>query len=659
MFRARGLSFLLCLCLLSGVSAGYADENTTGTTKVYSLGEVVVSGGTTGTRVNTSVEINSDDIEQKNIKTLDRALELLPGVDVTKGTVGIPRVNVRGFRSRHTILLLNGIPVNSTWDQQFDPHLIPVENISKIKVSYGTHSALYGQGGLAGVINIITKQGTDGLHLDASADMDERGNHSSKTTFSGGKDRLDFFAGISQSHSKGFLLSDDFDATGNEDGGIRENSDDKRLSFFGNLGFQLNDQLQLGITLDHSNGEFGIPPNTLTDSSDPFFKKAKYDRVEDFETFSSQVSMEYTPGGMFGLRGWVFVNTHEQDYARYDDSDYNSKTKKNSYLDETETEVKGGTLQASFDFQTAGELVLSFSGQKDEFTSDLAIVETNNNPPVRYHADHDLDLYSTATEYRWNPVKRLDLVAGFSHHWQKKETGSDDDESGYMLGASFDITNSTVIRASFAEKIRFPSIRQLYDSTSGVSTLKPEESTNYEAGISQDLPWDMNLDLSVFLSDVKNYIEKDDTTDLFANNDEYEFKGFDARLTKSILGKGRIGISYSLLKTKDKSANTQKDELQYRPEHKIVVDAVYTFDFGLTASADYTHTGKQYFYNDTYQKGELSDYSIFNLKLEQRLYKETLSVYLGVDNLFDENYMESYGFPQPGRTAYAGIRVRF
>ncbi len=134
----------------------------------------------------------AEDIEKRHALTLAKALELLPGVDIRRGGEGVPRVNIRGFRSRHTILLLNGIPLNSTYDSQFDPHMISTENIAKIKVSYGGHSVLYGQGGLAGVINIITKQGTTGLGGDVSAEMDEHGNHYTKFNVGGGSDTVRF-----------------------------------------------------------------------------------------------------------------------------------------------------------------------------------------------------------------------------------------------------------------------------------------------------------------------------------------------------------------------------------------------------------------------------------------------------------------------------------
>jgi len=55
----------------------------------------------------------------------------------------------------------------------------------------------------------------------------------------------------------------------------------------------------------------------------------------------------------------------------------------------------------------------------------------------------------------------------------------------------------------------------------------------------------------------------------------------------------------------------------------------------------------------------MQTFSIRHIKLEQRVYKDTVYVYFGVDNLTDENYEESYGLPQAGRTGYAGLRMTF
>ncbi|KPK21400.1 MAG: TonB-dependent receptor, partial [Nitrospira bacterium SG8_3] len=154
------LSLSLCILFARGGLSQAAEEDM-GT---YTLGEVVVTAERHLVEsVGTVREITAKDIEAKGARTLGEALELLPGVDIRTGAEGVPRVDLRGFRSRHVLLLLNGIPLNSTFDGQFDPSIIPVESIARIKVSYGSNSVLYGQGGLGGVINIITKKGTEGI----------------------------------------------------------------------------------------------------------------------------------------------------------------------------------------------------------------------------------------------------------------------------------------------------------------------------------------------------------------------------------------------------------------------------------------------------------------------------------------------------------------
>jgi len=653
------LIFIVCFSVSSAQAEG---ENKAGATKVYSLGEVVVSADMPGADTITTMVVTDEDIERRNAKTLDKALELLPGIDVSKGAKGIPRVNIRGFRSRHTTLLLNGIPINSTYDGQFDPHLIPTENISKIKVSYGNHSVLYGQGGLAGVINIITKQGTPGLHLDASTEMDERGNNYSKAIVSGGQEKVDFFVSVSNMDSDGFLLSDDFTPTASEDGGIRDNGDDKRLSLFGNIDFQLNDELELGLTLESSSGELGTPSSTIDGTIDPFANKYKYERKEDFETVSAQLSMEYHPGKMFGLRAWGFTNNNEQDLAAYDSNTYTTQTAKGNYTRTDETTISGGTLQAGFNFESSGILTVSLSGQKDEYTSDGEQVLKKKNAAVPFNLDNDLEIYSTALEYKLQLLSALDVIMGYSHHWQAKNIGSDDDQGSYMVGAGYELSDNTTLRASYAKKIRFPSIKQLYEpGGAGNANLTTEQSSNYEIGIRQKLFWNMEMDLALFQSDVEDYIEKDNVTNQNMNNEEYQFKGVDIILSKPFLETGFLSIGYSYMETEDKSTGTLRDELNYRPAHKFTVDVNYTWAFGLTAHADYMHVAEQYHYSRTgpLQKGELDDYSIVNLKLEQKLYKDNFFVYLGADNLLDEAYEESYGYPQSGRTAYVGLRLKY
>jgi vitamin B12 transporter len=159
----RGL-ILILVFLVIGTWLGFPQcgfsETQTQQTTAYTLGEVVVTGERVGVEsIGTVREITAADIARRHVRTLDQALGLLPGLDIRTASDGVPRVDLRGFRSRHVLLLLNGIPFNSAFDGQFDPSIIPVENIAKIKVSYGTHSVLYGQGGLGGSSMSLPKRG--------------------------------------------------------------------------------------------------------------------------------------------------------------------------------------------------------------------------------------------------------------------------------------------------------------------------------------------------------------------------------------------------------------------------------------------------------------------------------------------------------------------
>jgi len=282
---------------------------------------------------------------------------------------------------------------------------------------------------------------------------------------------------------------------------------------------------------------------------------------------------------------------------------------------------------------------------------------------VDHSITNEIELYSLAVEYDVTLFEKLGLVAGYSHHWQKKDEGADDDDGSYLLGLSYDLTQTTRLRTSYARKIRFASLRNLYDITEGNSELTTETSDNFEAGITQELPWEMTADLAFFLNNVENYIVKktDPITgnDKYQNDDEYQFKGVEATIAKTFLETGLIRLGYSYLDATDESAGSLVDELEYRPKHKITLDANYTFDFGLTAYASFMYLKDQYIYNTNYIQGKLDDFSIVDVKLEQNLLKNMWFVYAGVDNLFDENYEESYGFPQAGRTAYVGMRVKF
>lgn len=626
-------------------------------TYVYTLGEVVVKAERDGVEaVGTVREITAEDIESKGARTLDEVLELLPGLYMRTGADGVPRVDLRGFRSRHVILLLDGIPLNSTFDGNFDPSLIPVESIEKIKISYGTHSVLYGDGGLGGVINIVTKRGKKGIHGMALGEVGEGDQYLGSFNFSGVHDKVDFFVSGSLLDRNGFRLSDDFDKTSAEDGGIRENSDKRRSNFFANVNFAPSDKVLIGAVFNYLKGEFGKPSTTIFPQDD-FSNPQRYERMDNFEGYSGHLSLSYDLPGPFGLRSWLFFNQLTEEENRYDDGNFDSITQRGAFHHDIETRIKGASLQTTYDMKTAGFLTLGLKGRAEEWEVDGYDITRNGRVDVR--DERDIAVYSAALEYEVVFLKNLGLVLGYSHNWLEKDE-RDDNDGSYLVGAHYDIHENTRIKASFARKIRFPDIRQLYDPDRGDPDLKTEKSNNYEVGIEQKLPLNSKATLTVFLIDVDDYIEFIETvSDRFVNFNEYQFKGVELTAENRCVKNLLLRIGYTYTYTKDKSPNTERDELQYRPKHTVAFEDKYSFDFGLSVYMNVMHVADQVFYSRTtpVEKKKLNDYTLVSIKINQELLKGRLNLYIGADNIFDEDYEESYGFPQPGRFIYGGIKV--
>ena len=632
--------------------------------EMYTLGEVVVSAKKAGVEsVGTTREITAEDIQSRGAETLDEAIRLLPGVSVRVGAQGIPRVDIRGMRSRHVILLLDGVPFNSTFDGQFDPSIITVENIERIKLSYGSHSVLYGSGALGGVINIITKKGRTGLEGTASAEIGEEDSKTGRFTFSGGQNTVDFFLSGNFHETDGFNLSDDFNPTSEEDGDLRENSDRKRNTVFANIGYSPMEDLQIGLVLNYMDGEYGIPPSSINNNADPFANKPKYERVDDMEGLTGNLSGSYDIPGPFEVRGWIYMNEQDEVKNQYDDRTYTTQQDlsiNGLYHEENKVTISGGNIQTVYDLPVSGNLSFGLGTKRESYKTKGKRVERRNRPFVPFDDTYKLQTHSAAIEYEGVPFGQIGLVLGYGHHWFEQEDGRDEDKGDFIAGAYYDLFQNTKIRGSVAKKVRFPSIRNLYEKGSENPDLTAEESMNYEVGIDHQLPCDTTISLTGFRLDVEDYIEKD-ANNIFQNNEEYRFQGFEFSLDTRFIKNLTLRTGYTFMDSKDRSSGTQKDELQYRPRHTLTAEAKYLFGYGISAYMSMEHAKGLYYYskNAPLIKGKLGDITLVNLKLEKEAVAGRLSIYLGADNLFDNDYEESYGFPQPGMMIYGGVKFRF
>ncbi len=133
--------------------------------KAIKLETIVVTATKTEKRVEDApgsvTVISGEEIERRNIKTLDEALSELKGVFAkrNKGLMdSTTSVRLRGFKGdQYTLVLLDGQPLNDAYTGGLDWGMLPVGNVERIEVIRGAASALYGGNAMGGVINIITK----------------------------------------------------------------------------------------------------------------------------------------------------------------------------------------------------------------------------------------------------------------------------------------------------------------------------------------------------------------------------------------------------------------------------------------------------------------------------------------------------------------------
>ncbi|BCG46058.1 TonB-dependent receptor [Citrifermentans bremense] len=634
---------------------------------IYTLGEVVVSGGGAeqGVQATETVHtVSSEEIRASGAKTLDEAIRLLPGVNVRTGAEGVPRIDIRGFRTRHVLLLLDGVPMNSSFDMQFDPTSIPTENIAQIKLTPGSSSVLYGQGGLGGVINIITRKGRPGVQGALAAETGDREPFVAKGTVSAATERWNYFLSGSASRVDGFPLSGQFPGGPEQGSGYRKNSDRERSNLLGSIGFTPTMDLALGVTVNYSTGSYGKPASSISDPNDPFASPPKYARVQDYSGLYLQLAAEYAASEQFTIRGWAFTNRHDEELNQYDNGNLNSFQTDGSFREQVQTQVTGATLQPRYSFGTAGGLTLSLSAEGDrwensgELTVNPVLGGTATFTPLS--AQRSLSLYSASLEYEVAPLPGLGLVAGYGHYWQQRSEENRDDFS-LLAGASYDVSEQTRLKAAFKRNVRFPSLGDLYDLSKGNDSLQVERSKSYEAGVERELPAHSKLSLTGFYTRAENLIQNDQAAGKNMNLSEVRFAGGEAAASTNCVPGLLLRASYAYLHSEDKSRQG-RDQVQYTPRDKATLEANYEFGAGYAAYLSLLHVANQYFYTKdsvaVVQKAKLDDYTVVNLKLSRRVLQQRVTLYLGANNLFDQNYETSYGFPQAGRFIYGGFEYR-
>jgi iron complex outermembrane receptor protein len=173
----------------------------------------------TGTLFKTDTEtpspvttLSAETLDQRGINTVAEAVQRLPSNGagtITQGwntgfnfATGANAVSLRGLTVQSTLTVFDGLrmapyPLADDGHRNFvDLNTIPESIIDRIEVLRDGASSTYGADAVAGVVNVITKKEIQGIHLNGSAGISQRGDN--------GEQRLDGTFGYGDLDEQGF-----------------------------------------------------------------------------------------------------------------------------------------------------------------------------------------------------------------------------------------------------------------------------------------------------------------------------------------------------------------------------------------------------------------------------------------------------------------------
>lgn len=206
--------------------------------------------------------ITAEDIAQSGQQTVVEVLQSLGGVEIAStGGFGQPSsVFMRGANSNHTLVLVDGMKLNSATLGTTALENIPLNQIERIEVVPGQLSSLYGSDAIGGVIQIFTKSGKYAPEAYVNAGL---GTYNTRNV-NGGVNRT--INNTDFSLNLGYFESSGFDATKPAAFGHNPDKDGYRNeNFSGKIAQHLNGRNEFGLTLFQSDGHTHFDNSPTTD----------------------------------------------------------------------------------------------------------------------------------------------------------------------------------------------------------------------------------------------------------------------------------------------------------------------------------------------------------------------------------------------------------
>ncbi|MDX9998624.1 MAG: TonB-dependent receptor [Phenylobacterium sp.] len=673
--------------------------------EVYTLGELhVTAQSRTGEALGGSVT-SGDTLQTFNKQTVDQALSLVPGVNAsnTGGSRNERVVYVRGFDRFQTTLSIDGVRVFLPADNRIDFARFLTADLAEIQISKGYVSVLDGPGGLGGAINLVTVKPTAELEgeIQASAFFNRK-LESEGQLLSGrvGGRTGDFYWQASGSYMDRdhFTLSDNFKPTPLEDGGVRENSQTSDWRINLKAGWQPNDTDEYSINYTRSEGEKNAP-YSVSDPNSRYWKWPYYNISSVALLTRTQVAEGLT------LRTRLYHNTFDNLLQSFDDPAQTRQSIPRAFDSYYQDHATGGNIQLDYDLSPTSRLKGVFYARRDvhhERQDGFIRTPSSGSPSINTPYSepwqtNDENTYSLAGEYTTALSPAVELVLGASYDWTDLRVANDMNVSvsGATIANSvinmqpvhyalrnneawngqaallWRLDEATRLHASVSSRARFPTVFERFSSRFGAAIPNPdvreERATNFEVGADLQVTPDINFTGAVFYADLQNaliqipvVVPGFGTVNQTKNAADGHYYGFEASAHATLTDTLEAGGNLTYLHRKLKDPTNPDFRPTGVPDWKLFAYAAWSPAERLTIRPSVEYADERWTVTTTspltyYRTGS---YTLLNLSADYQV-TDDVTLTLAAQNIGDQDYQLTDGFPEAGRSFYASVRARF
>ncbi|NWF34617.1 TonB-dependent vitamin B12 receptor [Stenotrophomonas sp. SAM-B] len=606
--RVLSLAVLSALPLLASAQ----DEAT-------ALDQVLVTATRTPIALQDSISpaqvIDRAEIERSQAPSLQDLLRGRAGINLNNsGGLGKQSsLFLRGTNSAHTLVLVDGVRINTGDLGLAMIQDLPLAQIERIEIVRGPQSSLYGADAIGGVIQIFTRRNAGQFAPHLQLGGGSNGLREASGGFGGSGARGWLGTDIAYQHTDGINACRGSVSPFAGCGADEPDRDGYRnLSMSLRGGYALTDTLSLEGTALRAEGE------------------NHYDGYYNYSETLQQVlggKLRYTPSERFNLTVNVGRADNESDNFNGD-----------AWLGNAQTHRDSASVQADIGIAEGQLLSAGVDWSQDNLDGSSAgyLVDSRDNTGV-------------FVQYQGRFG---------AHHLQASVRNDDNEQFGNhttgSLGWGLELGSGFRLNASYGTAFKAPTFSDLYDPWSGVPTLDPEKSKSANVGIAQQGDgWRWGLD--VYETRIDDLITYDATTFMMSQVEKARIRG--AELTGAITVAGfdlNAQLSHTDPRNRTDGSAQFDNWLARRAQNTARLDVDRRFgDFraGLTANG----AGKRY--DDAANTVRLGGYGTLDLRLEYALTRDW-SVLGRVSNVFDRDYETVAWYNQPGREYRLSVRYQ-